>query len=386
MSVQRDDTSRPALFEIDQGTKKMSEHHAGPEWEKAASRRPARRFLTVLVCGYSFVFFLTAMVVLVVILVVDQKGGRAQPPQIGWPPLALFAGSTMAFALLQLALLYRVKDRDFWPSGMAQWAKRLVPLFPLIIFPAIPLVLNFPQRNLTLAAAIMFLSTGVGLIPFMLAMSDWLRHRSEAVEEKIRLRRVLPADLPAGVRDYFDARSADLASCGFQPLGDYRLKEQRAQHARFFLHQDGETFAEISDCRIACFPLRGTCFMSLTCDGFYLESSNMRIAPGPKKGRNIELLALPGRSVEEVFQSHRARLREVDRGVPRSLSLDDLEPVIHYGNKRLYEMLCGEGMCARNPYADFDESVLIARTVEEPEPMTIPFENRWRSPATTNSL
>jgi hypothetical protein len=145
---------------------------------------------------------------------------------------------------------------------------------------------------------------------------------------------------------------------GFEKLGDYRLKKYTPTYARFFVNPERHTFAELSCAIVGFFPLKAVCFFSITPDGHYLESSNARW--GKKhQTRFFEMQILPHRPNQEVYDLHQQRLSELEQGEAISLSAANLESVIRYGNKQLYEVLIANGWANKNPYADFNESVLI---------------------------
>jgi len=200
------------------------------------------------------------------------------------------------------------------------------------------------------------------VVPVFLLLGDCFQNNKNRVEETIRLHAVERTELPRGVRSYFEAHTDELDRMGFEQLGDYRLKQHSANYARFFLNRENDTFAEICYSKFLVIPLRAVCFFSLTPEGQYLESSNARWGKN-RRTRYFEMLLLPNVVTGDVFQQHQERLRELDYGQSRRFTASDLEPVIHYGLKHLYKLLIADGVAGENPYAEFDESVLIQPAV-----------------------
>jgi hypothetical protein len=97
---------------------------------------------------------------------------------------------------------------------------------------------------------------------------------------------------------------------------------------------------------------------------------------------NFELQRMPGESATEIYRQHQRRLRQLDGGQPRQLAADDLEAVIWYGNKWLYELLIAQGLARMNPYADCDDSALLREAARLPKSKPCVFApSTWDDPA-----
>ncbi len=223
----------------------------------------------------------------------------------------------------------------------------------------------------------LLVSMVIGFIPTMLSLGRWETHLEARKEEVVELGLLDAADVPRGIRTFFDQHGPLLFRLGFEPLGDFRLKKHSMSMARFFLHRDSQTFAEINVSNTLISSVKAVCFFSLTEDGYYLESSNMPCSGKRTSKDGFELMSLPGLSIADVFSKHCQKLKERSGGRPLQVTAEDLQPVIHFGNKRLYEMLLEEGLVTSNPYADFDEQQWLSRKSPAPPTQPITFPAVW---------
>jgi hypothetical protein len=322
-----------------------------------------------LAVALSYVFTLAAFYKLA--LLVGREGFDAEPPRLTWQFVATFLGGTVSFALIQLTLLYCFRPRNFWPQGWAKWLKCLwwVVCLQLAVAAQVPVGDGFVIAG----AFTLALGVGFGVVPTLLCIRDWRMHLARAARETTELRRVDNWDLPRSIRRYFESHTPAVIELGFEPIGDFRVKQYSVEFVRFFLHRDSDTFAEISYFRSGFFRLRATSFVSLSPEGHYLESSNAQFGSN-KYIRNFEMQVFPQLSLEATFERHRSRLREVDQGMPRKMQVDDLSAVITYGLKYLYKLLISEGRARMNPYAYFDESTLVVSNGESVKPVAPPLD------------
>lgn len=288
----------------------------------------------------------------------------AQPPQLAGAFVAVFVGGMVVATSLHFLLLAWLRGGRPWPLRQRIWW-RFLGTFAGILVTCSAYVVIFPwSLPLVLLEVAMLIAVAISLLPTLVCLLDFLQYQITRLKERVRLVPLALADLPRTVRAYFDSHTSELLQDGFQLLGDYRLKQHTPTFGRFFLNPGGDTFAEINHTHVFLLPIRMVCFFSLTPDGFYLESSNMRFFGKRPVAANFELQHMPGKSILEVYQQHQRRLRQVDHGRPRSLAVEDLEPVIWYGNKRLYEFMIAQGRAGMNPYVDFDDMPLLPEAVE----------------------
>ncbi len=191
------------------------------------------------------------------------------------------------------------------------------------------------------------------------SLADFVHTLTGTMQEKVQLRPLSASELPTAARTWLDENTPKLIRQGFRQLGDYRLKQFSSCYARFFLSANGDSFAEISYVQLLFKRVKCVSYFSLTHDGYYLESSNLGFAGKRKAIANFEAQRMPGRSLAEIYQLHVDRLKQLQQGKPRTLRVEELERVIHYGNKRLYEILIDQQLATVNPYADFDDTSVL---------------------------
>ena len=171
--------------------------------EQVSCATETSRSLVVLAIAYSYVFVLAAFTALA--FLVGSAGFQAKPPRVTWQFVATFLGGTISFTLLQVALLYRFKPRDFWPQGPMEWLKCVSLVGPVMLC-ALASAFTQPWNGaIAVAACTLLLPVGIGMIPSLLCFRDWFKHRSRSANEAIRLRPVETCDLPRAIRSYFDA-------------------------------------------------------------------------------------------------------------------------------------------------------------------------------------
>ncbi|MEE9601987.1 MAG: hypothetical protein V3V75_01680, partial [Thermoguttaceae bacterium] len=209
------------------------------------------------------------------------------------------------------------------------------------------------------------------LVPPILTIMILFKENSQRSAEVIQLQRVTVGEMPPDATKWFEKNTPEVESLGFRRLGDYRLKRRSEHFARFFINPQGDIVAEISWVKVL-FLLRMKCFscFSVTDDLTYLETGNLAIPKKDNEGRLI-LQSIPGGTIDDTLGAHRCRLDELSdtrQTLPICFVEDDLDKVIFYGQKLLYDRLTRRGVVAVNPYDevtfDWNNSEPSERLVE----------------------
>ncbi len=220
------------------------------------------------------------------------------------------------------------------------------------------------------------------LVPVFALVIIWARERLERATEIVQFQAVSAGQLPAAVLRWFEQNTAELQLLGFEPIGDFRLKQRREHFGRFFVHKDGTVFGEIAWFKASFLQIhKCIAFFSITDDLTYVETGNLSI---PRKEREAPFLlrSVPGATAEETFAVHRSQLDEL-REDPKTEAIcfapNDLDTVVVYGQKLMYERLKRIGFVRRNPYDDVEVDFDRERA---PGPVTPPSEpDRPAAPA-----
>ena len=319
--------------------------------------RSIHPLVTMFVSGMFFCVAITA--VFAAAFLMGRDGLRQRPPQLSWPLVSTYFGGMLLTLALNLALVGWMRGWRPWVTDLQVWRRMLKPLIGITLICLLPILLNFHNVYQTLVLFSMAAMMMLGLLPTFICLADFVQFLPACTQEKIQLRQLSSSGLPASVRAWFDENTPKLIRQGFRSLGDYRLKQNSSCYARYFLSANGESFAEVSHMRMLFTRVKSVSYFSLTHDGYYLESSNLSFLGKRKAVANFEALRMPGRPLNEIYQLHVDRLKQLQKGRPRTLRVEELEPVIHYGNKRLYEMLIEQQQATVNPYAEFDDTSVL---------------------------
>lgn len=196
----------------------------------------------------------------------------------------------------------------------------------------------------------------LSLPTFALALI-WSRERLERRTELIRPQAVPPEQLPQAARRWFEENTTPLRSLGFEPIGDYRLKQRKQQFGRFFLHPDGTVFAEISWARLTLIrTTRCVAFFSITEDLTYVETGNIPL-PREERDDRFVLTSVPSGTPAETLEAHCDELDNIRQACgsgPIVFSANDLDKAVVHGQRLLYDLLTRRGLLPRNPYDDVE--------------------------------
>jgi hypothetical protein len=323
----------------------------------SSNERSIHPLIPMFLSGAFFCVAVTAVFAAAMLL--GREGLRQRPPHLSWLLVSTYFGGMLLALALNLTLVGWLRGWRPWITDMQVWRRMLSPFAWIALACMLPMLLNFQNFYLTLTLVSMSAMMVLGLLPTFVCLADFVQFLPGTMHEKVQLRPLASSDLPAGARAWFDENTPKLIRQGFRQLGDYRLKQSSPLFARFFLSANGESFAEISYVQLLFKRVKCVSYFSLTNEGYYLESSNLGFAGKRKAIAKFEALRMPGRPLNEIYQLHVDRLKQLQKGRLRTLQVEELEPVIHYGNKRLYEMLIDQQMATINPYADFDDTSVL---------------------------
>ena len=184
--------------------------------------------------------------------------------------------------------------------------------------------------------------------------------------ERILPRPVADSDLPAAAKSHFDLHAAKLQTLGFRPAGDFRMKQHIQHFSRLLLSDDGKTMAEISYRRLLVLPARTVCFMSLTDDHRYVETAAVRMFVKPRLSK-LSLRGLLGASIDVLYDEHRRHLTDVvneHQCYVLPLEAGDLQAVLLYGHKLVYEDMLQRGMTRKSPYEGVELELPAAESMQ----------------------
>lgn len=343
-----------------------------------STQRSIHPLITMFFSGAFFCAALTAVFVAAMFL--GRDGLRQRPPQLSWLLVSTYFGGMLTTLALNATLVGWMRSWRPWVTDIQVWRRMLKPLLAIAAACMLPMLLNFQNVYLTLILVSMAAMMLLGLLPTVVCVADFVEFLPQTMQEKVQLRPVASSELPTGARTWLDENTPKLIRQGFRQLGDYQLKQSRPCFARYFLSASGESFAEICYAQLLFKRVQSVSYFSLTQEGYYLESSNLGFAGKRKAIANFEAQRMPGRSLSEIYSLHVDRLKQLQKGKPRTLRFEELEPIIHYGNKRLYEILIDQQLATINPYADFDDASVLPRTSASKTP-TEPMESTLPVPA-----
>ncbi len=243
---------------------------------------------------------------------------------------------------------------------------KILPRPYVLAIVVLPLLMSIPMviaglSGKSLGLMLMFAPLMIGtlflLAPPLLTLMIFMRERMDGRCEVMRLKQVAGVEIPAAAVGWIEKNTPALETLGFRRIGDYRLKEGNQHFGRFFIHADGKTLAGIDWLKVSILRnIDAFSFFSVTDDLTYLETGSIAL---PGNGKPFEapfiLQGVPNRSHADTFDAHLRGLEELSdtrNTWPRPLVEDDLEKVVLYGQKLLYDRLKTEAMAMTNPYDD----------------------------------
>lgn len=271
------------------------------------------------------------------------------------PILWLFVPVSAMLSAMVLAGVIVFLKPSYSLLSLLRWRHLLVAL--LVLAPVSAAGISQTTWTVVVFIAPFAISMFLLSLPALALALIWSRERLERRTELIQPQAVPPEQLPQAARRWFEENTTPLQSLGFEPVGDYRLKQRREQFGRFFLHPDGTIFAEIAWAKLT--PIRtARCvnFFSITEDLTYVETGNIPL-PREERDDRFVLTSVPSGTPAETLEAHCDELDNIRQACgsgPIAFSANDLDKVVTHGQRLLYDIFTRRGMLPRNPYEDVE--------------------------------
>lgn len=160
---------------------------------------------------------------------------------------------------------------------------------------------------------------------------------------------IKPSDMPEDVRQYLETHTAAMLQIGLVQLGDYILElEASPVIARYFMSDDGRTFASVED-------YHGTKtfeFFSVLADGTYVGSSPLAPAnepPSPEDHLHFEWVK--NAPTEDLYIHHLSALQRLEsqHGAAQKYQPEQFREVVSYGHRLVGWSLFRQGYNVEPP-------------------------------------
>ena len=252
---------------------------------------------------------------------------------------------------LGLLAMFRILGPGCLPSGLP--IGRLLALLAVLAAPMVLGGLAGTSLGVLALAAPIGLSMFLLMVPPLGMMLILMNERIRRSVERVSFEEVTGVEMPPAAVQWFESQTPEVLAMGFRKLGDYRLKRRSEHFARFFLHPDGRVIGELSWWRVASWR-KIQCFSceSVSDGATYLETGNVAMPP-ETAGEDCILSGVPNATIAETYHAHCRRLEELARDRsehPILLAEGDLQRVVTYGLKLLYDRNGRNGLTIANPY------------------------------------